>query len=145
MGRTLDAISFMANHLEPNKIRAAIKCMLIELDIPAELMGYRCMQYIMPLYLSSPEASLTKELYIATGRCFEQRLSGEQVEKLIRYAIGEAWKRRDTEIWHRYFPWDKKPTNGEFLYRLAEMLDLWQECIVEAELPTPVQEEATTQ
>lgn len=123
--RDLESISFMAQHLERNNIRSAIKCMLIELCIPTGSVGYRCLVDAVEMYYADPEQSLTKEVYPAVGRCTGQG-NGIRVEKNVRDAITAAWREHDPEVWAGYFPKNQKPTNGQFISRIAEMLDIWQ-------------------
>lgn len=100
-----------------------IKAVLIELGIPTNLAGYRCLACAIPMYHEDPGQSVTKQLYPAAGQMCTPSLTGAQVEKLIRYAIDIAWRDRNQEAWKKYFPQDEKPTNWEFISRLVETLD----------------------
>lgn len=102
----------------------AIKKMLMELRIAPNLAGYRCLACAIQLYCTDQGQSFTKELYPAAGRLCTPSLTGDQVERLIRYAVEAAWQNRDAEIWRQYFPQGKKPTNGEFISTIAELLSV---------------------
>lgn len=102
---------------------AAVKRVLIRLYIPTGSKGYRSLIAAIPMYREDPEQSLSKEIYPAVARLLGCR-SWQQVEKNIRDAISSAWKSRDPEVWAEYFPPDHKPTNGEFISRIAEILDV---------------------
>lgn len=128
---SLDCVSFMIRYLRPGDFPAAVKCALIELDIPTDTKGYRCLVAAIPLYHTDLEQFLTKELYPEVGKRMGQRTIGGRVEKQIRDTISEAWKRRDTKVWNRYFPPDQKPTNGAFISRISELLSLWEDCLKE--------------
>lgn len=83
-----------------------------------KLSGYRCLLVGIQL-LSNNRNLLLKEIYptiakvcgIGDVRC---------VERVIRIAINNAWENRNIEIWKRYFQTDKRPTNKEFMLRIAE-------------------------
>ena len=47
--------------------------------------------------------------------------------------IHDAWENRDEAVWRCYFPSNQegfveKPSNGEFISRVARFLELWQGC-----------------
>lgn len=65
---------------------------------------------------------MTKELYPAIAKA--HGTSGSRVERLIRHSVEKAWARNDWETQLRYFghsvdPDNGKPTNGEYIARLA--------------------------
>lgn len=89
--------------------------------------GARCLPIAIMLDAQNPGQAYTKELYPEAGRLCDPPITADQVEKLIRYAIGKAWERGDKAEWSRYFPPDlsgeiPKPSNGEFITRMAEVL-----------------------
>lgn len=84
--------------------------------------GTKCLPDTISIYAKNPKQALTKELYPAVGKICEPRATGEKIEKDIRYAIKTAWKCRDTEVWWKYFPGDTRPTNGEFIERIVEVV-----------------------
>ena len=70
--------------------------------------------------------SITKELYPAVAEVVGG--SSQQVERSIRNAIEIAWKKRNPEIWSRYFDNQigenaVRPTNAEFITRLAHYIE----------------------
>lgn len=121
-----DILTTMVSYLDKDDLAAGTKFVLIGLSIPTDLTGYRCLEIAVQLRFENPERSLMKELYPEVGRNCTPRLSMEQVEKNIRYAIDTAWEKRDVETWEHYFPGGKKPTNGQFISEAAEILRLWQ-------------------
>lgn len=125
MQTILDMISFMARHLDQDDIPAAAKCVTIQLRLPSDLDGCRYLRSLIPMYIEDREKFLTKELYVQVGHAFG--VSREQVEKNIRYAINVAWKQRDRLTWDPYFPQTRKPSNKEFISRIADVLELWQD------------------
>lgn len=125
-------LTMMVNHLNKDDLYAGAKIVLIELSIPTDLTGYRCLEIAAVMRYTDPGLSLLKELYPEVGRNCIPRLSKDQVEKNIRYAIDIAWEKRDVQTWDRYFPGGKKPTNGQFISEVAEILRLWQACCEES-------------
>lgn len=84
--------------------------------------GYRYLPIALMREAENPGQSVTKQLYPETGKRGDPKASGDQVEKLIRYAIKVAWAKGDKAVWAQYFPTGQKPTNSEFIARMAELL-----------------------
>lgn len=127
MDQLLEMIAFMARHLEPGNFCAAVKCVLIQLHIPTDSKGYRCLILAIPIYHSDPGQSWTKEIYPEVARLTDC-VSWKAVERSIRMAISCAWGLRDPTIWACYFQRKRKPSNGEFISKISEMLDVWMAC-----------------
>lgn len=85
-----------------------------------KLTGYRCLVTAVPIFVSAPHL-MVKELYPAVGK-----LCGiddvRRIERVIRIAIMNAWIGRNVEVWNDYFPSRGRPSNKEFIARLAEKL-----------------------
>lgn len=85
-----------------------------------KLTGYRCLIAAVPIFANSPHLMM-KELYPAVGR-----LCGiddvRRIERVIRIAIMDAWIGRDVKAWKHYFANQGRPSNKEFIARLAEKL-----------------------
>lgn len=100
------------------------------LGVAPNLSGTRYLQRALELKVHSPQSHATKELYPVISREFsvgDPRL----VERSIRNAIEKAWKSRNDLLWQFYFPVGedgtvKKPSNTEFISRLAQLLRLAQ-------------------
>lgn len=99
--------------------------LLLTLGIPTRLRGYQQAREAILKMAEDPDMAITKELYPAVAEI----CGGDwnHVERTIRSAIAAAWKRRDEQVWRQYFPPEpdgtvSKPTNGEFITRLAECL-----------------------
>ena len=101
--------------------------LLLRLGIPTRLKGYQQARVAILKMAEEPDMAITKELYPAVAEaCGGDR---DHVERTIRSAITAAWKKRDEQVWGQYFlPGPDgtvpKPTNGEFITRLAECLRL---------------------
>lgn len=100
---------------------------LLQLNTNPKHNGYHYLSTAVKTFLKDNTQALTKELYVAVGAVYG--VSWQQVERSIRAALESAWKRRDEQIWRHWFPGIstlKKPTNGEVICRLAEILQLQQ-------------------
>lgn len=107
--------------------RATVSNLLLSLGVPTKLRGYSCLREAVILMQRDLNQSITKELYPAVAvRCGG---TGAQVERAIRSAIHAAWMARNDSIWRHYFSCGEggdiqRPTNGEFISCLADMLFL---------------------
>ena len=106
--------------------RMTVSNALIRFGIPTKLKGYGYLREAIQLYAKDPAQSITKELYAqVSNRCGATVI---QVERGIRTAIEAAWTSQNREEWRRCFPEGDpgyaRPSNGEFISRLAERLML---------------------
>ncbi len=107
--------------------RAFLCDILLSLGFFPKHDGYRYLPDAILEKLKDPRQSYTKELYPAVA-VIHGCDSGGQVERSIRSALDAAWKRHDPNAWERYFvPREERPSNGEFISRLAEILRLRQD------------------
>lgn len=109
--------------------------MLLALGVPTKLRGYYQLREAILIMASDPAQSITKELYPAVAQVCDA--TALQVERSIRSAIRAAWERRDERVWRRYFhhaPGGEiaRPSNGEFIMRLADVLQLSMDQALEA-------------
>ena len=101
--------------------------LFLNLGIPAHIKGYQYLREAVKMVMDNPDVinRITKELYPGIGRHFAT--SASKVERAIRHAIEVAWSRGRVETRNRAFgcriatPEDK-PTNGEFIAMIADML-----------------------
>lgn len=125
---TLKHIVFLARHLGNCDLQCATTAMLLDLGIPVKGSGFDYLERAIIIYFEDPTQMLTKDIYPDVGKSFSPKAGSYQVERAIRVAINEAWKNRDSRIWGYYFASDRKPSNGEFISRMARILRLWQGC-----------------
>ena len=102
----------------PRKETDALEHTLRVLGVRTKLAGYVCIQAAVNRLLKDPGQSLTKEVYPAVASICGG--TPGRVEKAIRSAIIDTWKRREDEIWRMFFPPDHRgelycPSNGDFL------------------------------
>lgn len=106
-----------------------IRALLLELGAPDHLVGH---PYVVQAVLMVVENrnyidSITLSLYPQLAAKFETTPS--RVERAIRHLVEVTWTRGDWEVLTRYFgntvsAEKGKPTNGEFLARLANVVKL---------------------
>lgn len=104
-----------------------ISNILLNLGIPTKLKGYGYLREAIEIFAQNPEQTITKELYSEVGNRCHATIT--QVERSIRTAIETAWEHQNSQAWWRYFPAGEmetagRPTNGEFVSRLADHLTL---------------------
>ena len=95
---------------------------LHDLRFGVHLSGYRQLLLLIPYYALDGNQSLTKELYPHIAKHFGY-ISWQSVERASRMAILDAWKRRDTAAWEKYFPgMQKVPSNKLFFATISEWI-----------------------
>ena len=111
----------------PSKLTAEMvtRSLLREVGIPTSIKGYRYTVTGIVLLVNHPEMAdvVTKELYPGIAKA--HRTSGSRVERAIRHGVEVAWSRGDLDVLKKYFGntvsnSKGKPTNSEFLTRMAE-------------------------
>lgn len=133
---TLNHALFLARHLNTGDLHCKALVVLLELGFPTDRDGFQYLKNAIVFYCAKPRQMITKEIYPAVGRLYDPQAGERQVETAIRSVIKEAWENRDEEVWACYFPKDrngtvKRPTNREFVSRVACFLELWQNCCKE--------------
>ena len=111
---------------------SAVSSILLALNMPSHRKGFRYCRMGILLCAEDPSRQVTKEIYPVIAKQF--RTSNTAVEKAIRSAIDAAWKNRNDNIWRQYFPAAAngqipKPTNTQFLFRLADAMEMGQQRI----------------
>lgn len=102
---------------------------LVQLGVPANLLGYRCLRCALMLGQGEPELlhSLSRRLYPRVAQ--EMSMSPESVERAIRHAIVQTWNRGGDQRYSQFLgPYGSlmgdRPTNGEFLTQVSECLQM---------------------
>lgn len=130
--RTLCHILLLVQHLDHYNLRGAIIVVLMELGVPTKYVGFEFLKRAIELQRRDPTRALAKDIYLEISLHYKQN-SEELVEQAIRDAIKMAWRRGSKKAWEWYFSYDgravlNKPTNSEFISRIAYILEIWQEC-----------------
>ena len=99
----------------------ATALILQELQIPLHRIGYNHLCIAIPAFLRDRNQAMAKELYVSVAVMISS--DWRAVERAIRYAIAYAWKRRDPDVWKKYFPSGKRPpSNKHFIATIAERI-----------------------
>ena len=100
---------------------------LADLGVPDHLLGYRYLQMAIAQVVEDPDAihGLTAILYPTVARRYGT--TAQLVERAIRHAVESGWSRCDERMRMLYFggkirPGKQKPTNGEFIARVANVV-----------------------
>ena len=122
----------LAQHLNHYNLRGAIIVALMELGVPTKCVGFEFLKKAIELQRADPTRALAKDIYMEISLHYKQN-SEEMVEQAIREAIRSAWRCGSKKAWEWYFSYDgravsNKPTNSEFISRIAYILEIWQEC-----------------
>lgn len=110
--------------------RTTVASMLMELNIPSKRRGFTYLEKSIRQYLKQPGQALTKTIYPNVAQAhFTQP---EAVERAIRQVVHESWAKRNDKVWRMYFSPGRegvipRPTNAEFISRLAERYREFQE------------------
>ena len=130
-----DRIQDLTQRIHPAVIsrpdpRAVVSNLLTSLGIPTSLRGYAYLREAILLMSRDPNQTITKELYPAVAALCH--CNSQQAERSIRSAIKRGWELRDDRVWQQYFPPNaagtiSRPSNGQFICRLADSLTLNQE------------------
>lgn len=126
---TLEHVLLLARHLRKCDVSGVIIVMLMELGVPTKCIGFEFLKRAILLVYQDPTRALSKDIYQEITVLYSQN-SEEQVDQAIREVIGKAWKTGSDDAWGWYFAYNgqkrpKKPTNAEFITRLARILELW--------------------
>lgn len=106
-------------------IELTAKKLIRDIGIPTSIKGYRYAVTAILLLVKEPDMAdgITKVLYPAVAKLHDTTAS--RVERAIRHGVEVAWSRCDIDVLTKYFSntvsLNKgKPTNSEFLTRIAE-------------------------
>lgn len=129
--KTLHHVLLLARHLDKSNPRGTVIVMLMELGVPTKCVGFEFLRLAIELQRKDPTRVLAKDIYMEIALHYRQG-SENLVEQAIRDAIKASWRHGSLEAWEWYFsyagrPVSNKPTNSEFISRLAYILEIWQE------------------
>jgi DNA-binding response OmpR family regulator len=107
---------------DPDAVSQTV-ALLHRLNFYRHLDSYRQLCLGIPLFAKNPGMRMGKELYAIIAQQMDIP-DTRAVEHSIRKSIGDAWLRRDPEVWNQYFPnKNSPPTNKEFIACLAEHIN----------------------
>lgn len=120
----IEHLDFLARSLSFYDERYIVKIFLLELGIPTQGNKFDYVSEAVMLWYSESMRRVSKEIYPAIAKKYRPYATMEQVEKTISRAIERAWKKRD-QMWETFFPEPQRPTNTEFISRMAKVLEMW--------------------
>ena len=110
-------------------LESIVTNILLEIGVPPHISGYSYLREAIILTVNDGEImrAVTKVLYPTVAkRCHS---TAQRVERSIRHAIKTVWEHGDPAALQKYFGQPgscqrKKPTNSEFIARIADRLQL---------------------
>ena len=111
---------------DTERIRQSIRNTLLNLSFKMNTENYRIIECAITEFFKDPSQPLTAQLYPTVARLCNG--TATQVEKAIRTGVESAFKNGNESMWRLYFAAGKngkvsKPTNGDFLARMAMCLN----------------------
>lgn len=132
VNKTIDRIQDLNQRIHPNLIsqpdpRSQVTSLLFLLGIPSNFDGYTYLREAIPLIMERPTMAMSKELYPTVSKQIGIDIDAKNMERCIRNAIDQGWKKRDDQLWQMYFPKNRegiipRPANGKFIHTLANSL-----------------------
>lgn len=107
--------------------RRSIDRALSDLGIPDHLLGYAYLQAAIYLVVRQPEAAYAVTGCVYPAVAMRYSTTAQLVERAIRHAVERGWSRCDESMREMYFggklrPGRRKPTNAEFIARIANVV-----------------------
>ena len=135
---TLKRVLFFARRLQGCDPMCVIILVLIDLQVDSHRDGFSYLKHAIERFYREP-GHLQKDIYPAVAERYSVEINSAQMDTAIRKVIEDAWKRRDDRIWRYYFQPDRngrfrKPSNAEFIAKIAIFVELWQGCCKEGSI-----------
>lgn len=136
IGGTLKHAKFLARHLNRCAFQYAAVAVLLELEVPTNRIGFEYLKQSIIIYVEDPAQAAMKGIYPTISSLYDPEPTAQQIEQAMRSAINEAWENRDEKVWRHFFRTDRdgnveKPSNIEFISKIARFLELWKACCEE--------------
>lgn len=108
-------------------VRRSVDRALSDLGIPAHLLGYAYLQSAIALVIEQPDSAYAITGIVYPGVALRYSTTAQLVERAIRHAVERGWSRCDSSMREKYFggkirPGRQKPTNAEFIARIANLV-----------------------
>lgn len=119
-------VSVFANSQSSQELEIAVSEILHKVGIPTKHKGFRYLREAILLVIEYPELinQVTTALYPIIAKNYNS--DPLAVERTMRYAIGQAWKKGNIVLLKTYFGYavkdPKKPSNSEFIARVSDDL-----------------------
>ncbi len=107
--------------------KGSIDRALSDLGVPDHLLGYAYLQSAITMVVQQPEAAYAITGCVYPGVAMRYGTTAQLVERAIRHAVESGWSRCDSAMRDMYFggkirPGRQKPTNAEFIARIANVV-----------------------
>ena len=116
-----------SRHTGQTSIETMITNIIHEIGVPAHIKGYQYLREAIIIAVEDMDVinAITKVLYPRIARTYQTTPS--RVERAIRHAVERGWSRCDSAVREHYFggnlrPGRQKPTNAEFIARIANLI-----------------------
>lgn len=124
---------------EEEKISRSIRNILLALGCKINTEAYRITERAVQFLAQNPTMGMTTGLYPAVADSFA--CTPAKVERAIRLFVEAAWTNSNEKIWRLYFSAGRngavrKPSNGEFLTRIAQCVENDTKEIIKGERKT---------
>lgn len=108
-------------------MKGSIDRALSDLGVPDHLLGYAYLQAAISIVVQQPEAAYAVTGCVYPGVAMRYGTTAQLVERAIRHAVESGWSRCDSSMREMYFggkirPGRQKPTNAEFIARIANLV-----------------------
>ena len=128
---------FIAQHLCHCDYSTIVTLILYELGVAPRNDGFICLKKAIGMRHESPTRHFENDIYFELSLELDGVEDNDRIEQAIRRAIRDAWKERDEEVWGMLFPRARsgiieKPSNSDFITRVAWFIELWEGCCKEA-------------
>ena len=125
--RSFVDLQSMARDLSAVDTKYVIDRALSDLGVPDHLLGYAYLQAAIGIVVQQPDAAYAITGCVYPGVAMRYGTTAQLVERAIRHAVESGWSRCNSEMRERYFggkirPGRQKPTNAEFIARLANIV-----------------------
>lgn len=125
---TMSYVSILTRHVQKDDLSAAILAVLSELEFQAHLDGFSYLRKSIFLKTVHSDMRLAA-IYLEIIRIYNFEVGDTQIDQAIRSSIGSAWKNRNKEKWGYFFSEgdgkSQKPSNFEFIARIACFMEMW--------------------
>ena len=126
---TIQYIQAMTRCFRAGDTDAAILAILFDLGFSVQCEGFSQLRIAIRYRYDHPHGNC-HEVYEAVIRGTDPSPTEVQIEQTVRSAISSAWSRGPDERWDLLFPSGRngrrsRPSNFEFISRIACILELW--------------------
>ena len=111
--------------------RYIIHIALKELGVHSDQDGFPLAKVVVQAICGNRFCKLANGAYVTAGSCADPPMGNDQVYQAINRVVRGAWENRNMKIWKCYFPegtpgYTDCPSNWEFLFAIADFVELWQ-------------------